>query len=274
MTKQALIQKTADWIHAADKIVAFSGAGISKESGISTYREPGGLWDRFPEGSSGGMMAVMRNHPDQASEILLEFLETLQKATPNPGHKALVDLEQMGYLQTIITQNVDNLHISAGSSRVYELHGNFLRLKCFQCERQQKNHPEEYFSMLTQIIRSISSLTMESLFEHLPRCSCGGKQRIDFVGFGESVQQLDQAINASENCNLMLILGTSGVVHPAAMLPVMAKNKGATLIEINPEKSSLSNYADLFIKGQSGKILPLVVDALKKNKLSKADHKI
>jgi len=265
MTKQALIQKTVDSIYASKQIVAFSGAGISKESGISTYREPGGLWDRFPEGGSGGMMAVMRNHPEQAPQILLEFLETLQKATPNSGHKALVDLEQMGYLQTIITQNVDNLHISAGSSTVYELHGNFLRLKCLQCKRQQKNNPKEYFSMLTQIIQSTSSLTMDSLFEHLPRCDCGGKQRIDFVGFGESVQQLNQAISASENCDLMLILGTSGVVHPAAMLPVMAKNNGAVLIEINPEKSSLSGYADLFIKGQSGKILPLVVDALKKN---------
>ena len=110
MVNDELIERVAEMIRSKGRVVAFSGAGISKESGVATYREPGGLWDRFPEGSSGGILAVLANHPEQGREIFLSFLETIKQAKPNPGHLALVDLEKMGYLEAVVTQNVDNLH--------------------------------------------------------------------------------------------------------------------------------------------------------------------
>jgi len=107
MIGQDLIERAAHLISSRGPAIAFSGAGISKESGISTYRDPGGLWDRYPEGSSGGILAVLANHPEEGSRILLGFLDSLKRANPNPGHTALVDLEKMGYLKAVITQNID-----------------------------------------------------------------------------------------------------------------------------------------------------------------------
>jgi NAD-dependent deacetylase len=262
MVDNELIERAAEIIRSKGKVVAFSGAGISKESGVSTYREPGGLWDRFPEGSSGGILAVLANHPEQGREIFLGFLETIKQAKPNPGHLALVDLEKMGYLNAVVTQNVDNLHIEAGNSHVFELHGNLMRLKCLTCGQRRKYEREEFFTMMKGIVGNMGRVTMEDIFSQLPGCSCGGNSRLDFVGFGESVQQLDEAISQAQTCNVMLILGTSGVVYPAATVPVVAKSKGAFVIEINPSRTDLTGQADIFLQGQTGEVLPQIVDCL------------
>jgi len=263
MVNDGLINRVSGMIRSKGRVVAFSGAGISKESGVSTYREPGGLWDRFPEGSSGGILAVLANHPEQGREIFLSFLEAIKRAKPNPGHLALADLEKMGYLEAVVTQNVDNLHIEAGNSRVFELHGNLMRLKCLRCGQRWKYEREEFFTMMQKIVGNMDRVTMEDIFSQLPECSCGGSSRLDFVGFGESVQQLDEAMLQAQTCNVMLILGTSGVVYPAATLPIVAKSKGAFVIEINPNRTDLTAQADIFLQGQTGKILPRIVDSLK-----------
>ncbi|MEE4353549.1 MAG: Sir2 family NAD-dependent protein deacetylase [Desulfatiglans sp.] len=263
MIDSKLIKKAAKWIDSRSRVVAFSGAGISKESGISTYRDPGGLWDRYPEGSSGGLLAVLANHPEEGSRILLGFLDSLKRAKPNPGHSALVDLEKMGYVKVIITQNVDNLHVEAGSSRVFELHGNFLRFRCLSCGKRWKLKRKEYFEMMEEILISSTRLTMKDLFSRLPHCSCGGDSRIDFVGFGEGVQDLPEAVAEAEAAALMLILGTSGVVYPAASIPLSAKSRGALIVEINPNVTELTEYADLFVQGSTGEILPRIVAALR-----------
>jgi len=256
------IEKTAQLISSRRPVVALSGAGISKESGIYTYRDPGGLWDRYPEGSSGGILAVLRNHPEEGAKILKKFLAGLRSAKPNLGHLALVHLEKMGYLRAVITQNIDNLHIEAGSSRVLELHGNFLRLRCTNCGKKRKLDREEYFVMVAEILDRLRRLTMEDLFSQLPRCSCGGNSRIDFVGFGELVQDFPEAIAEAETCGLMLILGTSGVVHPAASIPLLAKSKGAIVVEVNPNRTALTEHVDLFLRGKTGEVLPQVVEVL------------
>lgn len=264
MINRELIEKAAELISSKKPVVAFTGAGVSKESGISTYRDPGGLWDRYPEGSSGGILAVLRNHPEEGSKILKDFMARLKNARPNPGHMALVELEKMGYLRSVITQNVDNLHIEAGNSKVLELHGNIFRLRCIKCGKIIKLEREKYFEIIEEILNRMTRLTMEDLFSQLPPCECGGKRRIDFVGFGEPVKDLPEAMAEAQTCGLMLILGTSGVVYPAASIPLTAKSKGALLLEINPNRTALTDHTDLFVPEKTGEALPQIVSALKK----------
>ena len=128
------IERAAEMIFSARKGVAFTGAGVSAASGISTYRDTGGLWDRY---GSQGMLNVLAKHPDKAHEILGGFFSALEAARPNPAHLALAQLEEMGHLVAVITQNVDNMHREAGNETVFELHGNLFRLRCMSCETKQ-----------------------------------------------------------------------------------------------------------------------------------------
>jgi len=258
-----LIKQAAQLIYPCKRIVAFSGAGVSAESGISTYRDAGGLWDRYPEGSSGGILTVLANHPEDGPQILKDMMGSFSKAVPNPGHIALAELEKMGYLKAVVTQNVDNLHNEAGNSTVYELHGNLFRLKCLSCGKKKTFKRDDYFKLIFNIFGSLNSFQLADIFSKLPLCSCGGNSRIDFVGFGEQVQDLNPAMNEAANCELILVLGTSGVVEPAASIPVIAKSKGAKVIEINPTKTVLTSICDLFLEGATGNILPRIVDLVR-----------
>ncbi|MDY6856130.1 MAG: Sir2 family NAD-dependent protein deacetylase [Thermodesulfobacteriota bacterium] len=263
MISQEMIDKAAQLISGCKRVTALSGAGVSAESGISTYRDAGGLWDRYPEGSSGGIMAVMANHPEDAPQILMGFLEGIKNAKPNLGHLALVDLEEMGYLRAVITQNVDNLHREAGSSQVYEMHGNLYRLRCMKCNKKEIMERESYFKMIEDLITKIKRFSMEEIASNLPSCPCGGKARPDAVAFGEPVLDLSEATAEAKACDLMLILGTSGVVYPAASMPGVAQSGGAKLIEINPLQSALTARCDLFLEGKTGEILPRIVSSLR-----------
>ncbi len=263
MVSQEIIDKAAQLILKKRRVVALTGAGISADSGISTYRDRGGLWDRYPEGSSGGIMAVLANHPEDSREILTGVFDSIKAARPNQGHRALVDLEKMGYLRSVITQNVDNLHREAGNSCVMEMHGNIYRLRCLKCGRKEILERQQYFEMVAESFKKMDRVSLEDLLPGLPPCSCGGKTRLDFVAFGEPVQELAEAQAETMACDLMLILGTSGVVYPAAALPAQAKSHGAILIEINPEKSALTGQCDLFIDGKTDDILPRIVSSLK-----------
>jgi NAD-dependent deacetylase len=259
------IEKAARIVLERRHVVAFSGAGVSKESGIPTFREPGGLWDRFEAGASGGIIGVISAHPEQATSIFQELLITFRKAAPNPGHVALAEMERLELLDAVITQNIDSLHREAGNTTVYELHGNIYRLRCLACGTKTYREREELLSEFQRLIDEMSRKGLADIFSLLPHCKCGGIMRPDFVSFGEQVQDFALALEAAERCRVMLILGTSGVVYPAASLPAHARDAGAIIIEVNPERSALTRLAHYFLQGQTGVILPILVKEILRN---------
>jgi NAD-dependent deacetylase len=253
--------------------VALTGAGISAESGIRTYRDPGGLWDTYSEGQSGGMLAVLAAHPEKAPEIIDAFFNSLEQARPNPGHLALVEMECMGLLSAVITQNVDDLHRAAGTQTLFELHGNVRRLRCTACGKKERPNRKIYFAGAREAVARLQDFNLKGLTDALPKCpACGGLVRPDFVGFGEAVQDLEPAIAAADSAGFVLIAGTSGVVYPAASLPVRAKRRGAFLVDINPEPGALTPHADVFLQGKAGDILPELVEAIKTTRQSRAQQ--
>jgi NAD-dependent deacetylase len=227
--------------------VVLTGAGISAESGVPTFRGKEGLWGKFKPEELATMSAFISN-----SRLVWEWYKWRRKVIgevkPNPGHYALRDLERRFERFTLITQNVDGLHRAAGSENVLELHGNIYRNKCSDCSRQ---FPED-----TDIDP-----------DHIPSCPhCGGKIRPDVVWFGEMLnpQVIERAFLESEQTELFFSIGTSAIVHPAASLPFTAKRRGATLIEINPEMTPLTDLADYYVSAKSGEFLPMLVEQLGK----------
>lgn len=261
---QKKIEEVAAIIVKRRHVVAFSGSGVSKESGIPTFREPDGLWSRYEAGASGGIMGVVSAYPDKAADILDELLNVFRKAQPNPGHLALVEFEKLGLLDAVITQNIDNLHREAGNTKVYELHGNLYRLRCVSCGRKELRERGKLLDEFGKLVGEMRKTGIQNILSLAPHCECGGLLRPDFVAFGEPVQDLHEAIDAASRCHVMLVLGTSGVVYPAASLPSLARNGGATIIEINPERSALTHLAGYFLQGQTGVILPGLVKEARK----------
>jgi len=256
-----VLEQAAEMIHSARRGVAFTGAGISAASGISTYRDTGGLWDRY---GSQGMLNVLAGHPDKAQEILGGFFSALEAARPNPAHLAMARLEEWGRLTAVITQNVDNLHREAGSRTVYELHGNLFRLRCTACGKKQGLTREALFGMVRTALAGMKEFSLAAFAQAFPNCGCGGLARLDFVSFGEAVQDLPEATSAARACDVMLIVGTSGLVYPAAALPGIAKAGGARLLEINWKESELTHSCDLSVRAQAAEALPLILDCMEK----------
>jgi NAD-dependent deacetylase len=224
---------------AADWVVAFTGAGVSAESGVPTFRGTEGIWQKFKPEELASMDAFRRN-PALVWEWYAHRKKIIAAIRPNPGHYALARMEQIFPQFCIITQNIDNLHRRAGSKTVYELHGNIERNYCISCGASYWN--EEVL-----------------LHAGVPRCTaCGGWIRPDVVWFGELLpeEQWDASTRAAESADVFLSIGTSGVVYPAASLPILAKRRGAFLVEINPEPTPLTDVADEFLQGPSGMILP------------------
>jgi NAD-dependent deacetylase len=259
-----LVQRAVQAIKERGQGVALTGAGISAESGISTYRDPGALYDQYDQGAQGGMLGVLANNPDKAPKILGAFFERLEKAEPNQGHLSLAELEKMGLLKSVVTQNVDGLHRLAGSSTVYELHGSMYRLRCAVCGQKRQLDRTTLFELGQNLVRLMASHSMAERGAVFPQCECGGRTRFDFVAFGEGVLDMEKAIKDVESCGWMLIVGTSGVVYPAASLPRQAKKNRAFLIEINPRESDLTFGCDLFLRGSAAETLPKLLAELKK----------
>ncbi|MDO9576076.1 MAG: NAD-dependent deacylase [bacterium] len=239
-------------------VVALTGAGVSKESGIPTFREKGGIWDRYDPsiyGSILGLSSLFLFKPQRIRDFIVDVYEGIISAVPNPAHFAFAKLEEEGKIACIITQNIDNLHQNAGSKRVYELHGNLYMERCIRCGKRHKRSKEEIKGILDFLK---SARRYEILSKILPKCECGGRKRPDVVLFGESLPQeeFEEAYNEVRNCKSLLLVGTSGVVYPAASLPYLAKEVGATIIEISPEPTALSSLADHTIIGKAGNILP------------------
>lgn len=232
-------------LRAANNVVVLTGAGISAESGIPTFRDAQtGLWAQYDPQELATPQAFRRN-PRLVWEWYAWRRELVGRVAPNPGHYALAELERRVTHFTLITQNVDGLHHLAGSQNVIELHGNIARVKCYDENRVVHQWAE-----------------MDPPPPHCPHC--GGLLRPDVVWFGEMLPMaaLEQAVQASRGADVFLTVGTSGIVHPAASLPLEAVEAGATVIEINPEETPLSPWMTYSLRGTSGLILPQLVDAL------------
>lgn len=267
MSPENLIDKAAQIVAKAKRLVAFTGSGVSAESGIATFRDPGGIWDRFDPDlfrTSGVFLSLLSQKQDQLKALLEELLQTFEKAKPNPGHLALVELERLKILRSVITQNIDNIHREAGNTHIIELHGNIYRFRCLVCHSKQSMEKGKFLEWLRKIVHGGQSFELSSLVELLPKCRCGNPTRNDVVMFGEPVQEMNKAIDEAKTCDVMLVLGTSGVVYPAAILPQEAKKRDAKIIDVNPAGSSFVSIADVVIKEKSGVALPKIIEGVKK----------
>lgn len=247
-------------------IVCITGAGISAESGIPTFRGKQGLWGKYEPrtyATPEGLLSVLRTRPHDLANFIVSFYSGLINADPNAAHRALSSLEKKGFLNTIITQNIDNLHQEAGNRHVIELHGNSYRLVCMGCQHKlilDKKRLKEFTELLKEAHGSYYKI-LEALSRYFPRCRCGNRYRIDIVFFGETLPEeaLAMAYAQLKDCKTLLLIGSSFVVHPASSLPLYAKEKGAVLIEINEEPSALSGYCDIHLLGKASEIMPEIM---------------
>lgn len=237
-----------DFIEAfrnAERVVVLTGAGISAESGVPTFRDAQtGLWQQYDPRDLATPQAFARN-PRLVWEWYQWRRELIERARPNPAHYALVDLEQNFPRFLLVTQNIDGFHWLAGSRDMVELHGNIARTKCFD--------------------EGIVVDSWEDTGEVPPRCPhCGGYLRPDVVWFGEGLpaHALEAAVEAAAACDLFVCVGTSAMVAPAGSFPLIAKRNGARIAEINPEQTGLSEMADWSIRGKAGQVLPEIVRRL------------
>lgn len=240
-------------ITSAGNIAVLTGAGVSAESGIPTFRDAQtGYWARFrPEDLA--TPEAFRRDPPLVWRWYAERRRAVLGVQPNAGHRALARLEKRVGRFSLITQNVDGLHARAGSGNVIELHGNILRVRCF-------NRCVSYCAGDVEAAAESMALFSE---DSPPRCpTCGDFLRPDVVWFGENLPEaaIDAAVTTAEACELFLSVGTSAVVYPAAMLPLQALDAGATVVEINPEQTPLSARAALSIRGTAAAVLAAVIE--------------
>jgi NAD-dependent deacetylase len=243
----SLLAQAAHMLRQAKRIVCLTGSGVSAESGVATFRNAeNGLWSRFDPQRLASQEGFAAN-PGLVWQWYMHRLTAVEQAEPNAGHRALAELEQRAPHFTLVTQNVDDLHERGGSRHVLHLHGRINRFRCNVCGFDHDLLPAEHRATLP------------------PRClACGGVVRPDVVWFGEPLpaRLLDKAWQASERCDLFLVVGTSGLVYPAAHLPLLARQRGARVIDVNPEVTSISEQADVHLAGRSGALLPQLLAQL------------
>ncbi|WP_372933155.1 SIR2 family NAD-dependent protein deacylase [Mariniphaga sediminis] len=233
------IKETAKIIRESKFTIAFTGAGISVESGVPPFRGEHGLWNKYnPEILD---LGYYHENPEKCWLFIREiFYDFFANAHPNKAHKVLAHMEQSGLLHSVVTQNIDNLHQEAGSKNVYEFHGNSKRLKCLKCGK----------------VFDASEID----FEHIPpRCDEDGEiLKPDFIFFGEGIPTaaFENAFADAEKCDVCIIVGSTGEVTPASFVPRAAKQNGATIIEINPEKTLFTGQVtDIHLVGKATVIL-------------------
>jgi NAD-dependent deacetylase len=250
------IDEVASIIIDSKYLIVLVGAGLSKESGIPTFRGPDGIWTKYGEPSMNGYQEFLNNpneywqaqiaRDQEEAGPIAEMRRTFGVAVPNPGHIALAKLEELGILKYTITQNIDDLHFRAGNMNVVEIHGNRYKLRCIKCS--------------LRINRSDFSIVA-----YPPLCpECGGLIKGDGVMFGEPIpsEWLDKCYEQVNLCDAMLLVGTSGTVRPAALFPETAKMRGAKLIEVNPLETSLSFLCDVIVRSSSTEVLPVLIEEL------------
>ncbi len=230
-----------EWLRQAGSIAVLTGAGVSAESGVPTFRGNGGLWKQHRAESLATPEAFARD-PKLVWEWYDWRRSVLAEVKPNAGHHALAELEQRTPNFTLITQNVDGLHELGGSRNVLRVHGSIWMLRCLGCGREEENR-------------------RAPLPDIPPHCACGGMLRPGVVWFGESLPPdvWKAAEAAARSCELLLVIGTSAVVYPAAGLARLAKSSGARIVEINVAETPLSHEIDEFLLGPSGELLPRLI---------------
>ncbi len=250
-----MIEKAVQILKASKSLFVLTGAGISAESGIPTFRGADGLWKNYSATDLATTEAFERN-----PELVWEWYHWRQgiilNAKPNPAHYAVTELEKRSDKFLLLTQNVDNLHQRAGSKNVLELHGNIFRTQCRSCGKITNHRIEsECSGLIHRTPRTVNNL---------PKCDCGGLLRPDVVWFGEAIpQDIWQAtLEFLADADVAIVCGTSGVVWPAAAIPEMAKRSGAKTIEINLEPTPITPIVDVSILGKAGEILPKIVENL------------
>lgn len=241
MSPIAAPAKAREWVRSAKSIAVLTGAGISAESGVPTFRGPGGLWRQYRPEDLATPEAFARD-PKLVWEWYSWRRSLIADTKPNTGHCALVELEQRAQRFTLVTQNVDGLHDRAGSRTPLKVHGDLWQVRCVTCGTERRDERLEFPELP-------------------PRCECGGLLRPAVVWFGETLplDVLDAAERACADADLMLVVGTSAVVWPAAGLVPLAKNNGARVIEVNLEETPFSGSLDCCLRGKAGEVLPELI---------------
>lgn len=250
------VERVAELICRAERPVVFTGAGVSTESGIPDFRSPGGVWDRFDPSEFTyenfvGSVEGRRKYWQLGRQIY----PVIRAALPNAAHYALAELDRLGRLDCVITQNIDNLHQRAGlpAAKVIELHGNATRARCLTCGRAYAR--EEVHAWL------------EGGME-VPECAapCGGIVKPETIMFGEAMPEREtrEAERRSRRSDLFIVVGSSLVVYPAAMMPLYAKQAGAALVILNLSETPHDPYADVLLRGQAGPAMSDIVAQVKK----------
>jgi NAD-dependent deacetylase len=244
--KHASARELKKMIQASAKIVVFTGAGISTPSGISDYRSQGGIWNRYQPITYQEFIQDRDKRIEYWKRKKEMYLQ-IRDAKPNAGHLAITELEKRGKLLGVITQNIDGLHLRAGNSKVLELHGTNVEVICLDCEKITSFDPVYE--------RLVSG-------EEVPLCTCGGLLKPNTISFGQTLNPtvLNQAYEWVETCDMLLAVGSTLIVEPAASLPSMAKHSGASLAIVNREPTPLDDFADLVIHGDASVVLKEAIE--------------
>ncbi|MCD4773027.1 MAG: NAD-dependent deacylase [Bacteroidales bacterium] len=240
------IKEVVELIKNSKRTTAFTGAGISVESGIPPFRGEGGLWNKYDPIVLD--LNYFFSNPRESWSVIKEiFYDFFGTAKFNRAHEVLAEMEKQNYLSAVITQNIDNLHQEAGSKVVHEFHGNSKTLICTSCNNR--------FPITDNVFKKLP-----------PKCEdCGSLLKPDFIFFGEGIPQqaYQKSIEAAQNSDVFIVIGSTGEVMPASQMPVIAKQNGATIIEINPNTSNYtSGITDIFLQGKAGEVLDLVMRGL------------
>jgi NAD-dependent deacetylase len=250
------VERAAAILVRARHLIALVGAGISVESGIPPFRGPGGLWTRNGEPGNDQWQRFLED-PRAWWRARMAAGKAAQssaweQARPNPAHYALAELEAIGVLRHVVTQNIDNLHQEAGSRSITEFHGNRFKLRCIRCNARFE--------------RDAFALSPDEP----PSCpDCGGIVKSDTVMFGEPIppDAISRAFEEARAADCILIVGTSAVVYPAAELPLRVRQNGGSLVEVNPMETPLSRYCEAVLREPAGEVMPRLVEAVRRRRL-------
>jgi len=244
------IDQTAEWILQSQRLVVFTGAGLSTESGIPDFRSPGGVWSRYnPADFDFQNFLAGEASRERYWQMATEMYASIREARPNPAHLAIYELDRLGKLEAVITQNIDGLHEKAGhgADKIIELHGTALHVSCLNCGKRYNR--DEIQERIKQGIKA-------------PACDdCQGPLKPATISFGQAMpeRETQEAYRRSAASDLFIVIGSSLVVQPAASLPLAAKQGGAKLVIINRDSTPYDDLANLVIHGQAGRILPAIL---------------
>jgi NAD-dependent deacetylase len=248
------LRQIAKGIIASKRVIVFSGAGLSTESGIPDFRSPGGVWDRYdPEDFDFQNFLVSETSREKYWQMATEMYESIKPAQPNLAHLAIAELEKLGKLDCIITQNIDGLHFKAGNSegKVLQLHGTAIFVSCLSCKKRYDR--DEIQERIRKGLKA-------------PRCDdCGGLLKPATISFGQSMpeKETQEAYHRSSLCDLFIVIGSSLVVQPAASMPLVAKRNGAKLVIINRDPTPYDDMADFVLHGQAGPTMAKILEYIK-----------